>query len=84
MTQNTYWHILRKELKICGTWNSSFNDTENDWKESLRAMENGIINVKTLITHKFPLSKCNEAFEMIKNRSEFYNKVILNMNGDEQ
>ena len=84
LTQNTYWHILRKELKICGTWNSSFNDTENDWKESLKAMEDGIINVKPLITHKFPLSKCNEAFEMIKNRSEFYSKVILNMNGDEQ
>lgn len=82
MTQKTYWHILRKELKIYGTWNSSYNDIQNDWKESLRAMGEGKLDVKPLITHKFPLSECNKAFEMMKNRSEFYNKVILNMNED--
>ena len=84
LTQSTYWHILRKELKISGTWNSSFNDIENDWKESLEAMANGTIDVKPLITHRFPLSRCNEALEMMKNKSEFYNKVILNMNEDEE
>lgn len=66
--QDTYWHILRKELEISGTWNSSFNDTQNDWKESLETMADGAIDVKPLITHKFSLSRCNEAFEiMIKN-----------------
>lgn len=82
MTQNTYWHILRKELKVLGTWNSSYNDAENDWRESLAAMADGRINVKPLITHKYPLSEVNTAFEMMKNRTEFYNKVILNMNQD--
>lgn len=77
MSQSTYWYILRKELKVYGTWNSSFNDTENDWKESLTAMAEGRINVKPLITHKLPLSKCNEAFDMMKNKKEFYNKVVL-------
>ena len=80
MTQSTYWHILRKELRISGTWNSSFNDCENDWKESLKAMSEGKIDVRGLITHKFPLSECNDAFAMIKNRTEFCNKVMLNMN----
>ncbi len=80
MTQNTYWHILRKELKVLGTWNSSYNDVENDWRESLAAMADGRINVKPLITHKYPLADVNTAFEMMKNRTEFYNKVILNMN----
>lgn len=80
MSQKTYWCILRKELKVYGTWNSSYNDLQNDWKESLLAMSEGKLNVKSLITHKYPLCKCNEAFEMMKNRNEFYNKVILNMN----
>ncbi len=79
MTQNTYWHILRKELSVNGTWNSSYSDRDNDWKASLSAMAEGRINVKSLITHKYPLSRCNEAFEMMKNKVEFYNKVILNM-----
>jgi len=83
LTQNTYWHILRKELKISGTWNSSYNDRDNDWKESLRAMAEGKIDVEPLITHKYPLSECNTAFEMMKNKKEFYNKAILNMNSEE-
>lgn len=83
LSQNTYWHILRKELKIYGTWNSSYGEKENDWKESLNAMASGKINVKVLITHTFPLKECNEAFEMMKNKSEFYNKVMLNINTEE-
>ena len=78
LSQKTYWHILRKELSVCGTWNSSYSGRDNDWKASLAAMAEGKINVKPLITHKYPLSKCNEAFEMMKDKIEFYNKVILN------
>lgn len=80
LSQDTYWNILRKELRIFGTWNSSYNDTQNDWKESLKSMAAGTIDVKKLITHRFPLSECNKAFEMMKNKTEFYNKVMLNMN----
>jgi len=83
LSQQTYWHILRKELNVCGTWNSSFGTNENDWKESLLAMAEGKIDVKPLITHKFALSQCNTAFEMMKNKTEFFNKVMLNM-GDEK
>lgn len=83
LLQNTYWYILRKELTLLGTWNSSFGERVNDWKDSLQAMAEGKINAKPLITHKYPLSKCNEAFEMMKEKKEFYNKVILNMNGEE-
>lgn len=79
MNQNTYWHILRKELTVHGTWNSSYNDQQNDWLEGLQAMADGKINVKPLITHIFPLEEVNAAFEMMKNRTEFFNKVMLTM-----
>lgn len=79
MSQNTYWHILRKELKLFGTWNSSYNDIENDWKESLKALSDGKINVKPLITHEFPLEEADSAFEIMKNRTEFFNKVMIVM-----
>lgn len=81
LSQNTYWYILRKELHVAGTWNSSFNDRENDWKESLRAMAAGEIDVRGLITHRYPLSQCLEAFAMMKEHRAFYNKVMLEMNG---
>lgn len=79
LSQNTYWHILRKELTVFGTWNSSYNDRQNDWKESLKALEEGTICVKPLITHTYPLKACHQAFEMMKNRTEFYCKVMLTM-----
>ena len=79
ISQNTYWHILRKELMVYGTWNSSYNERQNDWKESLNAIAEGKIDVKPLISHTYPLEKVNQAFEMMKNKSEFYCKVILVM-----
>ena len=83
MTQKTYWYILRKELRVCGTWNSSYSEKQNDWKESLAALAAGKLCVKPLITHKYPLSECCEAFAMMRDRNEFYNKVMLNMNEEE-
>ena len=82
LSQETYWHILRKELKIYGTWNSSYSEMQNDWKESIKAIAEGKLNVKPLITHKFPLERVHEAFELMKERKEFFNKVMLNMNED--
>lgn len=79
MTQKIYWHILRKELNVMGTWNSSYNDQQNDWQEALRAMAAGEIDVKPLITHKFPLEQVCSAFEIMKNKTEFHNKVMLTM-----
>ena len=79
LTQNAYWHILRKELTVYGTWNSSYNDRQNDWKESLNAMADGKINVKPLISHTYPLGACHQAFEMMKNKTEFFCKVMLTM-----
>ena len=50
----------------------------NHWK--VKALADGRINVKPLITHRFTLDEVNTAFEMMKNRTEFFNKVMLVMN----
>lgn len=84
LTQKGYWHILRKELTLLGTWNSSFSEKQNDWQASLDAMQSGIIDVKPLITHTFPLSRVNDAFEMMKSRKELYQKVMLCMNKEDK
>ncbi len=81
LAQKTYWHILRKELTVYGTWNSAYSKQQNDWQEGLQAMAEGIIDVKPLITHVFPLEKVNDAFELMKNRKEFFIKVMLTMEG---
>jgi len=84
LSQNTYWYILRKELTVYGTWNSSYNDRQNDWRESLKAMADGKIQVNPLITHTYPLEAVHQAFEMMKNRSEFFCKVMLTMGAQDE
>lgn len=84
LERDAYWQILRKELKISGTWNSSYGEKQNDWQESLEAMTEKKIDITLLITHRFLLEECNKAFETIKNKEEFCVKVMLNMNREER
>ena len=77
LTQADYWLILRKELQVFGTWNSSYGESENDWREAIDAMGKGIITPEALITHKFGLEDYREAFELMRDRKEFYQKVML-------
>lgn len=74
----TYSKILRKQIKIYGSWNSDFSSKVNDWQDAIDAIAQGKIDPEQIITHRFPLTKAVEAFEIIKNR-EFYNKIMLEM-----
>ena len=74
---DVYSQILRKELTIVGTWNSSYNAVINDWEETIKAMADGSIRYEELITHRFPLAQVNEALEMMRDKKEFFTKVTL-------
>lgn len=76
--QNTYWQILRKQLSIFGTWNSSYNNTpKSDWSIVVDAMASGVIKVKPLITHRFTLENMDEGLNIMKENKEFYSKVMV-------
>ncbi len=79
VASDVYSQILRKELHISGTWNSSYNDLVNDWRATVAAMADGSIQYEGLITHRFPLSSVNEALEMMRDKKEFFTKVMLTM-----
>lgn len=78
LSQKAYWELLRKQLKISGTWNSSFVSLpKNDWDLAINAMAQGRINVNPFITHRFFLEQCNEALTMMRDRTAFFNKVMF-------
>ncbi|MBR3624358.1 MAG: zinc-binding dehydrogenase, partial [Selenomonadaceae bacterium] len=77
LSQNGYWKIMRKELRIVGTWNSSFLHKENDWETALLAMKEGKLKVKPLITHRFGLAEYEQAFDLMKERREMFCKVMF-------
>jgi len=77
ISQKAYWEILRKQLSLLGTWNSSYNDIHNDWRLALQCMENGIFDLSKLITHKFSFSECNKAFKLALEKNEFWVKIMF-------
>ena len=77
LTQAEYWLILRKELRLYGTWNSSFGETQNDWRDAICGMSDGTIRPESLITHRFGMEAYREAFALMRERKEFFQKVML-------
>lgn len=77
IAQKAYSQLLRREIKLYGTWNSSYNQVVNDWSATVKAMSDGSIKYAELITHRFELSNCNEALEMMRDKKEFFTKVTL-------
>jgi L-iditol 2-dehydrogenase len=69
--------VLRKELRIYGSWNSRIEPRgKDDWTVSLEYMGKGI-DVDSLISHRLPLSEGPEVFKAITEGSGFYSKVLL-------
>ena len=76
---DTYSQILRKQLTIKGSWNSDFKDTANDWKDAIDLISKGEICPEKLITHVYKLQDADKAFDMIKDKKETFNKVMVEM-----
>jgi len=79
LTQDEYWEILRKQLTVKGTWNSSYTQKKNEWRIALQAMIAGNLDVKPFVTHVFPLEQINEAFEIAADKGTFTNRVMITM-----
>jgi len=75
LSQKGYWEILRKELTLKGTWNSSYSSSRNDWANALTCMKT--LDISDLVSHKFKFSECNEAFNLMNDRKEYFSKVMF-------
>ena len=71
--------LMRREVKLLGTWNSDYSTSGNDddWRTVLQAMATGKLDLSPLITHKVSLADSTNILHMMKNRSEFYAKVLI-------
>lgn len=71
--------ILRKELTIAGSWCYHFAPPVHEWKVSIDHIYRDKIKTAPVISHKFPLEKVQDAFTMIKERKEYFNKILISM-----
>ena len=77
LSQKAYWAILRKELTLHGTWNSTYSELpRNEWKLALDYMASGRLQLKPLITHRVGLEALWDALVMMRDGTEFSNKVM--------
>ena len=72
-----YWKILRNQLTVKGTWNSSFTgEAEDDWHYVLDVLACGDIAPEKMITHKFALEELEQGFHIMRDKSEDYIKIM--------
>lgn len=76
--QKAFENIFRREYTISGFWNSySAPFPGKEWIHSVEFIEQGKINLKDLISHRYQLVDIQKAFDLTVSREESYNKVMI-------
>ncbi len=76
--KDLYWKILRSQLTVMGTWNSSFtHSAEDDWHYVLGRLENKSVMPETIITHRFLLDKLGSGFGIMRDKLQNYCKILM-------
>lgn len=85
LAKSVYWKILRNQLTVTGTWNSTFsypqNDMEkglaqDDWNYVLDKLTAKRIDPATLITHRFTMEELGQGFHIMRDKTEDYIKIM--------
>lgn len=97
LTRDVYWKILRNQLTLTGTWNSSFHvekggdagaqkvintqgtANRDDWDYVLERLASREIQPSRLISHRFSLDTLEQGFEIMRDKSEDYIKIMVQM-----
>lgn len=78
LEKEQYWKILRNQLTVSGTWNSSFNHSpEDDWHYVLERLGKKGIKPASLITHRFALRELERGLRIMRDKTEEYGKVMM-------
>ncbi len=77
LSPRDYQQALRSELKLLGTWNSSYASFDNDWKDTLNAISEGKLVIRDLITHRLPLDNVLDGIKLMSDKKEFFVKVMV-------
>lgn len=80
LEKDTYWKILRNQLTVRGSWNSSFmHDADDDWNYVLGRLKNGRLFPEQLITHHISLGELDRGLLIMRDKTEEYIKVMSNV-----
>lgn len=70
--------VSRKEISLIGSWmNYSAPWPGNEWTTAAWLLEKGFIDDTSLVTHRIPLSAGAGAFDMIRDKTEPFVKILI-------
>ena len=77
-SRTNYWQILRNQMKVTGTWNSTFNhDASDDWHYVIDRLDKGGLHPEKLISHRYSVHDLLKGLEMMRGKKEPYGKVMM-------
>lgn len=77
LPQDVYWQILREQIRLSGTWNSSYgNERSSDWREAVNALKERRIDAAALITHEYDQEHLMDGLKLMERHREPYCKVM--------
>lgn len=78
LEKNLYWKILRRQMQLFGTWNSSFtHEKTDDWNYVLECLRRQRIKPEKIITHRLDMESFMDGFEIMRDKREDYIKILL-------
>lgn len=78
LEKNVYWKILRNQLTVLGTWNSSFTkNADDDWHYVVNKLAKGDIHPSELISHRLSLDELEKGLHIMRDKTEDYVKVMV-------
>ena len=78
LERDVYWGILRKQLTVYGTWNSSFrHEDDDDWNYVIDRLASGTLHPERLITHRLNIGKLKTGLDIMHEKKENYCKVMM-------
>lgn len=78
MEKSVYWKILRRQLQLLGTWNSSFtHESTDDWNYVLERLKRQDIQPEKMITHRMPAETLMQGFEIMRDKTQDYVKIMM-------
>ena len=77
LEKSVYCKILRNQLTVKGTWNSSFTgEASDDWHYVLKRLKEKRILPSNLITHRYSMEELEKGFHIMRDKTEDYVKII--------
>lgn len=77
LEKDVYWKVLRNQLTVKGTWNSSFTGEQtDDWHYVLERLAQKKIAPAELISHRLPMEALETGLHIMRDKSEDYIKIM--------